>query len=66
MENGCKCLTSLLNREKMPTGKALLAHHLDLLVFGNHLMLQVPTRASAQLSHNDIAIAQHVDIEIDM
>ena len=66
MENGCKCLASLLSREKMSTGKALLTHHLHLLVFGNHLMLQVPTRASAQLSHNNIAITQHVDVEIDM
>jgi hypothetical protein len=57
---------SLLNREKMPTRKALLKHDLYFLVFRNHLVLQVPTRASAQLSHNDIAIAQHIDVKIDM
>lgn len=36
------------------------------VVFFDHLMLQVPPRASAQLRHNRIAFPQHIDIEIDV
>lgn len=36
------------------------------VVFFDHLMLQVPPRASAQLRHNRIAFPEHIDIEIDV
>lgn len=50
----------------MPARIALLQRDLDLLIRGDHLVLEVPACASAQLRHHDVAIAQHVHVEIDM
>lgn len=36
------------------------------LALADHLVLEVPTRAPRQLSDNCVAIAQEVDVELDM
>ncbi len=59
-------ISSLLLRELVPTSKPIYKLDLHLLLLRDHLMPQVPPGPSAQLRHNDVAIAQHVNIKIDM
>lgn len=40
--------------------------HLDDLVLGHHLVLEWPTGAAAQLRDDDVAVAQQVNIEVDV
>ena len=51
------------------TGDVLLVvdqRSLDRLPFGYHLVLQVPTRTARELGYNNIAVAEEVDIEVDV
>ena len=42
------------------------SRHLDPLVLGYHFVLEGPTRSASKLCNNDIAVAEEVDIEVDM
>jgi hypothetical protein len=39
---------------------------LDCLSFGHHFVLQVPTRTARELGYNYIAVAEEVDVEVDV
>jgi hypothetical protein len=43
-------------------------HGLDnvLVAFGYHLVLQCPTCAARKLGNDDVAVAEEVDVEIDV
>lgn len=55
---------SLSRVEDMAALPARRSHHVDHLVLGDHLMVQVPARAAAQLGDDDVAVAQQVDVEV--
>jgi hypothetical protein len=44
----------------------LLEVDVDLLVGGDHVVVQIPTKVSAQLGHDHVAVAEQVDVEIDV
>lgn len=59
-------LSSLPLREDMPTLKPILQSNVHDLVLRNHIMLQIPPSPPTKLSHHNVAITKHIDIEIDM
>ena len=40
--------------------------YVQLLLFGYHIVFQLPTSASAKLSNDNIAITKEVNVEVDM
>lgn len=50
----------------MPVLEALLGAHIDALALGYHLVLQRPAQSAAQLRHHGVAVAQQVDVEVDV
>lgn len=50
----------------VPTLVPLLGSHVDLLILGHHLMLKGPGEAATQLGNDDVAVAEEVDIEVDV
>lgn len=48
----------------MPSRRAILVSgNLNLTIFWNHFVLQVPLRTLAELANNNIAISQKLDIK---
>lgn len=52
------------NFESKPRVVALFQLHVNFLILDYHLMLQVPTSASTELSDDGIAVAEEVDVKV--
>lgn len=52
--------------ERVPASMNVAQLDIDLLRFGYHLVLQVPADASAELSDDNVAVAEKVHVEIDV
>ena len=52
--------------ERVPASMNLAQLDIDLLRFGYHLVLQVPAHTSAELSDDNVAVAEEVHVEIDV
>jgi hypothetical protein len=42
------------------------SRHFDSLPLGYHLVLQIPARSASKLCHHIIAVAEKVDIKVDV
>ncbi len=69
----CKMLPSPLNSalcindlEQISRVVAILELNFYTLILWDHLVLELPSSALAQFSHNHIAVAKHIDIEVHM
>ena len=40
--------------------------HVDFLVWDNHFVVQVPSRAATELCDDGVAVAEEVDVEVDV
>ena len=52
------------NLERKPRLVALAQLHVDFFIWGNHLMLQIPSGAPTELCDHDVAVAEEVDVEV--
>ena len=52
--------------EVMPALVAFFKLNVNLLVRRDHIVLQVPPGASAELRDDDVAVAEEIDIEVDV
>ena len=50
----------------MTTLEALRQRDLNLLILRDHLVLEGPSSATAQLGDNDITFAHHVDVKVNV
>lgn len=53
-------------RESMATVGALLRLDLNLLILGDHLVLEGPAETATQLRDNNVTVTEEVDIEVDV
>lgn len=57
--------TPSLDRE-MRVAVLLVGFHLNLLIGIKHLMLEVPTSSPAKLGDDRVAVAEEVDVKVDV
>lgn len=52
------------NLEGKPRFVTLVQLHVDLFIWGDHLMLQIPSDTPTELCDHDVAVAEEVDVEV--
>ena len=52
------------NLERKPGFVALVQLHVDFFIGGDHVVLQIPSGAPAELCDYDVAVAEEVDVEV--